>query len=83
MPEYKYALSSGPTCALKSGMVGESSQRACTHQASASTLALPHQSPVQLHQQTLMQIACATVHHLAQWHLQIVLILRAWSMQVN
>ena len=63
--------------------MGESTQGARPFQDSAATLALPHQCPVQLHQQALVQVPGAAVHHFAQRDLNVVLILRSRRMQVH
>lgn len=71
------------TCAFKGRMMGKGSQGTGSLQRHATTLALGRQSSVQLDQQALMQVARAALHHLAQWHLQVVCILCPWRLQVH
>ena len=71
------------TSALEGGVVGEGTTEAGSLQSHAGVLALPHQSPVQLDQQALVQIPGAAVHHLAQGHLHIVCPRHLGHMQVQ
>jgi len=71
------------TCAFKGRVMGKGPQGTGSLQRHATTLALGRQSSVQLDQQALVQIARAALHHLAQWHLQVICILCPWRLQVH
>ena len=63
--------------------MGKGAKGADSLQSHATPLALPGQSPVQLDQQTLMQVTRAALHHFAQRHLKVICILRPWGSQVH